>query len=269
MFYLNKLSLGRQVSLAICVMDDFTGEPVKDKSVQISIADQLAKPVYKPDGFFVFTGLSAGQYTLLVDSDKYFNRKIRADLEQFDRPLVSYISMKPLPAYSFNNGNLIRFSVVDSNNKPIAGARVNVLILSKKGYKAKLGKQGVIPGDSQFFANNLTGKISVPDCFIITDPNDEARFEEFEIADKLPEDKCFKIRGYFQNKFERGTPIWPLLKTWTDFKGEAVVYLRQMPINKVDALITITYQNFKHSVEACFVEGASMNLGSFKLNINI
>lgn len=264
--YSSKLSLGRQVSLAICAIDDFTGEPVKDKSVRISIANQLIQPVYKTDGFIICNGMTSGTYTLVVESDKYFNQKIEVDLEHCDRPTILYISMKPLPSYSFNSGNLIRLAVVDSNDKPIDGVGVRVLIISEKCYKAKLGRQGVVPGDNQFVAYNLTGKISVSDYFIISDPSDNTIFEELEIAEKLSEDKCFRIKGYFQNQYERGTPIWPLLETCTDYRGEAALYLRQMPINKVNVLITLTYQNLSHSVEACFIEGRSMNMGRIKLD---
>ena len=49
-----RIRLKRKVSVAVMVVDDFTGRPISDASLTVRAAQMLEPPVRKPDGYFVF-----------------------------------------------------------------------------------------------------------------------------------------------------------------------------------------------------------------------
>ena len=49
-----RVRLQRKVSLAVQVIDDFTGQAVTSADVKVEAAQLLTKPVRKGDGYFIF-----------------------------------------------------------------------------------------------------------------------------------------------------------------------------------------------------------------------
>ena len=63
------------VSMAVELIDDVTGEPVRGSNARAWI-EGLKPPIKKTDGWFVFTGLSKGKYVISAEGGTYTRKDI-------------------------------------------------------------------------------------------------------------------------------------------------------------------------------------------------
>jgi hypothetical protein len=111
--------------LDICV-------PVRSSigKVRVSLAEAEQQAIRNLSGYYVFTDLKNGHYTIQVTSDHYFDEAREVDLLQnSDDPrqadLVTGIVLKPLPSYPFPPGTtLVKGMIKNEQGQPISGAMV-------------------------------------------------------------------------------------------------------------------------------------------------
>lgn len=80
-----RVRLQRKVSLAVQVMDDFTGQAVTSADVRVEAAQLLTKPVRKGDGYFIFLDSPEPVLDITVRSWAYHPAAMRVDLTQLTR----------------------------------------------------------------------------------------------------------------------------------------------------------------------------------------
>ena len=89
------------VSLAVLVIDDFTGKPVLGNRVKVYIPGQK-ECVIKNDGYRVFINLQQEEVKLICESAVYERRVERVKLHEIDEVLI--IRLMPNRAYPVTNG---------------------------------------------------------------------------------------------------------------------------------------------------------------------
>lgn len=114
------------LSLAILLIDDFTRrEPIG--RINVELKDEDIEAIKNLSGYYLFTDLTGGNYTISIESDVYFSEEKEVNIPHPDpkNPVVEII-LKPVPAYPFpENATLVRGLV--SNTNPVVNADVKVL----------------------------------------------------------------------------------------------------------------------------------------------
>ena len=87
-------------SLVVLVIDDFTGEPVVDGNVTVSIPGQKP-PVVKSDGYHVFVSVTETKISLLLESKMYARRMEQVDLADREEEEVLMVRLMPEAGYPF------------------------------------------------------------------------------------------------------------------------------------------------------------------------
>ena len=87
---ITRVRMQRRVSLAVQVIDDFTGLPVTSADVQVEAAQIRTKPVRKGDGYFIFMDSPEPILDITVRSWAYHPAGVRVELGPLTRlnPLV-------------------------------------------------------------------------------------------------------------------------------------------------------------------------------------
>lgn len=121
--------LTTRLSFAVKLIDDFTkSKPIG--SIRVEIKEIKKKAIKNPSGYYLFTDLKAGTYTVSVDSDLYFPQEVPVDISSFpdQKKPVSEIVLIPRTVYPFpQNATLIRGVVRDAANAPVKGAQLRVI----------------------------------------------------------------------------------------------------------------------------------------------
>jgi hypothetical protein len=123
----------RKVSLAVWLIDEVTGQkPTLDVTVRLKGVAQ--KPVRNPSGYYCFTDLVDGEYTLVVQADPARSDWFVAAIQDITLPRpdhlvpVAEIILKPTPSYPFlHHMTLVRGVVIDSSGaepRPLSGVPV-------------------------------------------------------------------------------------------------------------------------------------------------
>ena len=80
-----RIRLRRKVSLAVLVVDDFTGRPIVTPDVAVTAAELAVRPVRKGDGYFLFLDSPAPVLTVTVRAWAYHPARARVELGTLDR----------------------------------------------------------------------------------------------------------------------------------------------------------------------------------------
>jgi hypothetical protein len=139
------LEITTRLSVAVSLMDDFTGEqPIG--SVMVFLSVPRLEPIKNPSGYYLFLDLPDSEYQVRVESAYYFDvneKVVPANLAPLN-PVIEII-LKPKPSYPFSSGTtLIRGMVRDSDENPVPGAQVEV---SGKGINNMTSEKGLKDDD--------------------------------------------------------------------------------------------------------------------------
>ncbi|MEC4675486.1 MAG: hypothetical protein VST72_01000 [Nitrospirota bacterium] len=118
-------TLSTNLTLAVWVVDDFTlCGPLGPIRVVIKEGD--IKAFRNLGGYYLFTDMAAGNYTVAIESDLYYSREKIVDTSLLDpkNPVLPVV-IKPKTAYPFPAyATLVRGIVMNAD--PVAGAEVKV-----------------------------------------------------------------------------------------------------------------------------------------------
>ncbi len=87
---IQRARIRRKVSLAVLVMDDFSGKPVSTPDIKFTAVEVLTPPVRKPDGHFLYLDCPAETLTFTIDAWNYHSRTVTVHLPSLPplRPVV-------------------------------------------------------------------------------------------------------------------------------------------------------------------------------------
>ena len=133
------------LSFAVWLIDDFTQKEPQGE-VRVTLTEEnipTVKPVKNLSGYYTFSGLPEGEYTLSVESEFYFFEKREVDTSTFvgSKDPVVEIILKPRPRYPFpDRATLLRGMLAADSGLP-EGITVKA---TSKATEWKI--QGVIQG---------------------------------------------------------------------------------------------------------------------------
>lgn len=262
---LMNLSFKTIVSFVVCVVDDFSGERVRNGNLLITLAESRKRPIRKKEGVFVFVDLDRMTYTLRVESDIYFPQSIQVDPDQLDRldPVI-YVRLKPLPSYPFSNAaTLLRGRLIDKTEKILPEAAVRAVVKTRECAKGRILQENVPKGSRVLSLARFNGKISEGETLII----DEKNAEQTEICtiSRLYEDNSFGLCDPLKFDHGRGAFLLPVTETVPDERGETVVYFFNLRVPCIEVELQISHDGRvdtkKYEIEA----GSTYNFGTLKI----
>jgi len=116
------------LSFAVMLIDDLTKKE-SIGSIQVKVKETDKKAMKNPSGYYLFTDLKAGTYTVRVDSDLYFSEEKTVNIASIPdkkNPIIKIILI-PRPAYPFpKNATLVRGKVVSNSKNQVDGISVVV-----------------------------------------------------------------------------------------------------------------------------------------------
>lgn len=264
-----------QVSLAVRLTDDYAagGQPVGKESVLIR--GHNFKSIKTPGGYYVFSDLPVGSYTVVVQSEYYFDEEIEIDTCMLEllNPVVN-ISLRPNAGYPFPDGaTLIRGMICNQMGQGIHYAVVSAdIMVPETAVKARLGTPASNAEDTIMLIN-INGSLNIGDYLMIKDSN-RSNIEFCQIAAPLPDNSAapFKLTKPLQFKHSANTPLYLLaaggrVNTKTSGKGEFVIYFNQLKNDRLLTVLNIScpdYQTEQQIVEVC--EGGLTSLGIIVLS---
>lgn len=118
--------ISTNLSLAVWLVDDYT-QKTPAGYVNVKVKEGNVKAVKNLSGYYLFTDLLPGNYTVVSESDFYFSEETPVNTSLLDpKNPVLQIILKPKPAYPFpDNATLARGRV--SNANPVVNAVVKVV----------------------------------------------------------------------------------------------------------------------------------------------
>lgn len=123
-----------KLSFAVWIIDDYTKEKPAGR-IRVEIKDTGKKASQNLSGYYFFTDLDAGNYTLSIKPELYFPEEITVDTSAFsdpNKPVVEIngkpeVALKPNPGYPFPaSATLVRGQIESRSGKTVAGLRVGV-----------------------------------------------------------------------------------------------------------------------------------------------
>lgn len=105
-----------KLSIALLITDSFTGKVVSN-AIKVSILENSKTAYRNLSGYFIFTDLENGIYSVIIESELFFSITKQINISSLDpkNPLV-FIQLIPKPSYPFpENSTLIRGSVNSAN----------------------------------------------------------------------------------------------------------------------------------------------------------
>ena len=260
----------KKVSLAVRVIDDYTlREPVG--RIKVGIKETLAGPVKNLSGYYVFTDLPPGNYVVVVASQYYFTGEEPVNTGVIDaKNPVLHVSLTPHSAYPFAGGAALIMGLVrGAAGKCLAEAGVQAVVTGpEEAGKAKLSKNPVKAGDRTVLLADIAGELMTGDLLMIKDAN-KARNEVIQIVPPLPVNPAvqpFSLASPLKFDHPVKTLLMPVLDTWTNDKGEFVIYFRTLKADKFDVSLQVkhpNYQTFNREVE--ITADKQVSLGEIQL----
>ncbi|MFZ5352369.1 MAG: hypothetical protein ACOZCL_06535 [Bacillota bacterium] len=260
----SKIFFKCEVNLVVCILDDYTSKPIAGKNVSVYIEGIKQKPVNKK-GCFVFINLENGVYKLKIDSEHYYNEVIEIDTVKLKSDdSVLYVRLRPMPSYPFDAGaGLLRMKFIDTEDKPIKNTQVNAFIVSKENYRAKIVQKKVKKGDEKLPLICAGGYLTHGETLYIADEDksEECTIEAYDNYDE----GIIKLRQPLNYEHAQGTLLMPAVITFTDDRGEAVIYFKNFSIRMFEIRINMEYRGKSLSINYTVEEGKSIYLGHIKL----
>lgn len=259
------LSFKTIVSFAVCVVDDFNGERVRNGNLLVTLAESRKRPIRKKEGVFVFVDLDRMTYTLKVESDMYFTQTIQVDPDQLDRlnPVI-YVRLKPLPSYPFSRAaTLLRGRLVDKTERILPEATVRAVIKTRECAKGRILQENVPKGSSVLSLARLNGKISEGETLSI-DEKDGKQTEICRIS-RLYEDNSFELAEPLKFDHERGAFLLPVTETLPDGRGEMVVYFFNLRVPRIEVELLISHDGRSYTRNYEIEAGSTCNFGTLKV----
>jgi hypothetical protein len=274
-----------RLSLAVSLTDEFTGTAAAGR-VAVAIGELDVQARRNRSGYYLFTNIPDGTYTVAAASDCYFPALQAVEIpDPASSPAIVDMTLKPGPAYHFPHGaTLLRGGVrLASDGAPdgaLQGAGVEATALTAaSSVKASLAGAAV-KGETSISLASISGGIVAGDLLLIRDA-DRSRQEFVKIASaqggrrpRGTQAQSFNLAAGLLFNHAQGTELRQLvaggsaLNTTTDERGEFVVYFNQVPADRFMARVRVSHAQYTDVVkEVGAARGDSSSLGLIRLSI--
>lgn len=258
-----KMRLNAKVSLAVQLVDDYFINDLPEGEVKVYLKQIPSYPIKNLSGYYVFTDLPDGVYTVCVVSENYFYTERDVELNSLNpyEPLIRII-LKPNIRYPFPaSATLVRAIVRDRDENPVPGARVRSTL--KTGFAARVSLKGAWEGEQSMDLVDIARMIHAGDTFLIIDEDETKR--EYCTVSQTPEGvtgvRSMSLVKPLEFSHGKGTQLMPVVETFTDEAGETAVYFRNTLSKKFEVLLEVLYGESRLERDVQITEGKSGSLG--------
>ncbi|MGI5883642.1 MAG: hypothetical protein ACOX83_01595 [Candidatus Spyradocola sp.] len=208
------------VSLALEILDDFTGRLVKPAQVRFTLDGQEMHPIAKPDGWFLFVNQPAGEHALTVEGTGFQREELRFQGGP-DAERVETLRLLPSPAYRFSRRvTTLALRLVDKKKAPLAGR--TLYRLGGDRQSLRLAQDDAGPGSTalRLFSAEQQSRLPVPGPFYLEDGKTS---ELIQLCGA--EGALYTLGAPLASAHRRGCLLRPARAVETDAEGRAFLAL--------------------------------------------
>ncbi|MED1946535.1 MULTISPECIES: hypothetical protein [Brevibacillus] len=252
-------------SYAVRLVDMYTkGAPFRS-SLSVRLASHPQVPIEKGDGWYIFTDLPDGIYTLNISSREYMDRSVTFSVITGS---TSYseriIYLHPSPAYPFRSGDsLVRGRACVTDGSPAGGACVQAVISYERDAPVRLAEDADKEATELIVASKK-GQVDLADAFLLETPTCKGTIIRFASP---PKGRVYPLAEPLSFAYPRGTVLLPLLETNCDDRGEFVVAL-PLFLEKTHARMKIEVRREEAAgfAELSIQAGTTQSIGIIPMN---
>lgn len=201
-----------KASLAVLVLDDFTGRRLRGAGVRVCVQGARG-PIYKPEGYYVFTNLTMEEQVVCVEAWGYTRESCQVRLSRLD-PLcpVIKVRLKPDRTYRLPEGT----TVVEGSTWPESQIRL-FLSRPEEGQRVLYDCQ---KGDRIIRIYNPEKQDQAGRIFFLTDRQGQVR-EEICIQNALEsEEDAYELKSPLENGYQKAQArLIPVHQVMSDQTG--------------------------------------------------
>ena len=231
-------------SLAIRLIDAYTGQAPLNKGLRVQLDGTARPPVVKPDGMLIYNDLPEGEYMLRLSGPCY---------HPTDMPLYAgrgdpYVTAPLIPnsAYPFpGHATLIRAAFRDTEGRPLPGVRVIAVCRTPQTAAAQLAV-GLEEGADQATLANMRGQVRPGDHFLLSDHRGktESDGEYCKISREVDGTRTFFLHDPIRSAYAKGALLLPAYMSVSDQTGEAVIPFRNPPSRSFSVELAMEWKEF-------------------------
>lgn len=225
-----RVKLRRKVSVAVMVLDDFTGRPIRSPDLEVTAAQVSGLPVRKQDGYFLFLDCDAPALDIAARAWAYHPGTVRVEPATLP-PLHPVIKLRLTP----NRNYAIPQQTTCLEGEAPAGSQIRVICANDPrplrllyDYKRSGEAGGRLiqlythgPGDLDGRLFALMGKAGEASAF-------------FQVRETLDaeEGRYLMDAPLERDQKKAGTTILPVSAARADAKGAFFLPLRSLPVKR-------------------------------------
>lgn len=198
------------VSVALNLLDGFTGRPLKPAQVRVFLDGEPVRAVYKEGGWFVLVNLAPGMHALRVEGEGFQpeERTVQGGAA------CEEIVLRLLPAPSYRFGRRVTTLTV---RLPEGQREAGVYALGGERYALRLAQDDAAPGDRKLrlFSSEKAALLPVPGLFYLED-GDQGELVSLRAAEGMN----FSLETPLQRAHRRGCLLRPASACRANAAGE-------------------------------------------------
>lgn len=242
------ISIRHQLSAVIYVTDMITGRAVDRQRLTFMLEPTGITPIYKNEGYYVYSNLPAGIYRLIVHSLDYgiVTRQWEWNPQQKDPPVFQLL-LQPSPAYSFATKiTRIYCRCVDVVGAPITDVPLTLYSRSPENSRARLRKKTNVEDQVLEVATTGVRSLAGESYLLCSMHEDIEQNEQIEIK-SFPQlnDQVWQLISPLSHSYTAGALLLPIVRATTDHRGEAVLVIRSLPSSKGQFELVAGYSDQK------------------------
>ncbi|MCM3142907.1 hypothetical protein [Brevibacillus sp. MER 51] len=252
-------------SYAVRLVDMYTrGAPFRS-SLSVRLANHPQVPIEKGDGWYIFTDLPDGIYTLNISSREYMDRSVTFSVITGSTSCSERIVyLHPSPAYPFRPGDsLVRGRACVADGSPAGGACVQAVISYERDAPVRLAEDADKEATELIVASKK-GQVDLADAFLLETSTCKGTIIRFASP---PKGRVYPLTEPLSFAYPRGTVLLPLLETHCDDRGEFVVAL-PLFLEKTHARMKIEVRREETAgfAELSIQAGTNQSIGIIQMN---
>ena len=220
------------VSLILFLIDDYTGKRISSSAVQIRV-EGAEKPIYKKEGYYIFTNLQKKEVMVSIQAPEYQTVKRLIDLQELEggEPLVK-IRLQPGRCYSLLN----EMTVLTGKTEPFfffLAASV------QSGYFYRLLYDYKKEKENQIHIFNLAKADLEAKSFLIWQ-RDVGEYEFFDIGKALEkEGEVFEVEALKKEYKKAATKIFPVFLGQADEEGSFFLAMGNLEGEEAEVILEV------------------------------
>ncbi len=220
------------VSLILFLIDDYTGRRISSSAVQIRV-EGAKKPIYKKEGYYIFTNLQKKEVMVSIQAPEYQTVKKLIDLQELEggEPLVK-IRLQPGRCYSLLN----EMTVLTGKTEPFSilrAASVQSSYFYRLLYDYKKEKE------NQIHIFNLAKADLEAKSFLIWQ-RDVGEYEFFDIRKAQEEGgEVFEVEALKKEYKKAATKIFPVFLGQADEEGSFFLAMGNLEGEEAEVILEV------------------------------